>query len=340
MRHVLSKLLLPLLFCLPTWQSNATTISVPPFDDVVQASDVGIVGTLHNVSHWTNGNLVWAEGDFLVESVLFGETTAGARLHMKWVFDPDRWIGVDLDADIGRSRTWLLDWADAPRTQVITDKIQCFKVYSALDIKQSAAKRPFRGRGFRNGTDKPVTVIPVELQFRNETTQPLTVPEITVVNGKPVLPPSGQLRLYKWYLQEEYPTEQPLTSGSVLADNAATTSLLTLAPGARYSVTFDLNKLYPCAADEHYTLFCEIPGLYYSGPFGISTYPDLPLTEESLGREAKPRLRFLRTLFKYPPGSIALPIGLALIAITLGSWIIRKQTKRNTPEQSSPTGNT
>src|SRR5262245_24858239 len=55
-----------------------------PVDELIQDSDLIIVGTLSGVSEYTSDDVDYGEGTILVEDVIWGDVSLGESLALRW----------------------------------------------------------------------------------------------------------------------------------------------------------------------------------------------------------------------------------------------------------------
>jgi hypothetical protein len=218
--------------------------------DLVQDSDVIVVGSLSNVHHYSDNQMDYGNGTIQVEEVIWGEVTQGQNLALAWknetgVICPR----VEHGGNENRKGIWLLTFdengnieADYPgRFVELKDRE---KVMDAL------LKKPVRLKvsQYQVSPDEPVEV---SLIFRNPTQQTTSYPGLEYRNGYLFINSKINLELFGGWVGGGKKIAA-LANRIIVSEGL---SQIVVEPGQEYRVTFNLRELF----DIPYDTSVDIP---------------------------------------------------------------------------------
>jgi hypothetical protein len=218
--------------------------------DLVQDSDVIVVGTLSNVHHYSDDKMDYGNGTIQVEEVIWGEVSRDQNLALAWknetgVICPR----VEHGGNENRKGIWLLTFdengnieADYPGRFV--ELRERDKVIDAL------LKKPVRLKvsKYLISPDEPVEI---SLIFRNPTQQTKSYPGLEYRNGYLYIDSKINLALFGGWVGGGKKIA-PLANKIVVSEGL---SDIVVEPGREYRVTFNLRELF----DMPYETSADIP---------------------------------------------------------------------------------
>lgn len=182
-------LLLFLLLCIPATASAMW--GIVPLEELVQESDIIVVGTLRDVSEHTDDGIDYGEGRIDVREVIWGNVSKGDSLTLKWqnssaVACPR----VEHGDSAGAEGIWLLtrngDAVNADYPGRVVDVSQRVKVEAAL------ARSPvvLRADKYWVAPGEPLTFSVV---YRNVSDSPRSFPAVEFEHEQLQMPPGSRL---------------------------------------------------------------------------------------------------------------------------------------------------
>lgn len=228
---------------------------IPPLDELVQHSDIIIIGTLERVSEYTQNGVDYGEGAILIEEVLWGMENPGGLLSLKWqnnsgVVCPR----VEHRGKGGTKGIWLLTVeqdgtvrADNPGRFVALDERP--KVEKCI-AKSTVSLRSFR---YWYSPEEPVKL---SLVFRNPTQDFMMFPGVEYRDGQLLVAPGVVLEVYEGYGKDAEITN-PLP-GKVKVSK--TLAPIMIGPRQEFRLILDLRALFPITDDENYSLRLRVKG--------------------------------------------------------------------------------
>ncbi|MBD3367155.1 MAG: hypothetical protein GF405_03130 [Candidatus Eisenbacteria bacterium] len=218
-----------------------------PLEDLVRDSDLVVAGTLRSVSASTRSGVDVASGIIDVADVLWGDAAPGDTLRLVWKNQSGlAHPRVEYAHFTGREVVWLLTTrsdgtirADHPACASGSPE----RVEKALRSARVLTRWPkYR---FRVGG-------PVEIGYRNAAESPMLFPGIVLEDGALVVDPSVRIALTAGRAGTGVPV--PPRKGRLIRDPAI--APVRVPPGSQWTVTVDLNQLYPLgpAGTHHLTV--------------------------------------------------------------------------------------
>jgi hypothetical protein len=166
-----------------------------PLDDLVQTSDLIVVGTLQNISEYSKEGMDYGEGTIVVEEVIWSNTFADKNLTLKWQNSSNIVCPRVEHAYLANQKgIWLLNFfanevrADYPgRFALIEQRAEIEKILNTKSIllqQQRVLVAP----------DDPFTVT---LVFRNSTDKEMSFPGFEYDDNYLFLSPYAKLETYQ-----------------------------------------------------------------------------------------------------------------------------------------------
>lgn len=246
--------LLLLLLCLPA-PAAAKWASVP-LEELVQDSDVIVVGTLRGVYEHTAGGRDYGEGRIEVREVIWGRVAAGDSLRLKWsnssaVICPRLEHGYNA----GQEGIWLLTrdgadfGADHPGRFV--------RLAARGRVEAVLARSPLVLRAGRHWVGRE-DAMPFEVVYRNASGAPREFPGVAFDAGRPLFAPGSTLAVRVM----RGDASRPLDLAGRYASPGGLAPV-TLGPGDELRFELDLRQLMreTPREGESYHVTLRLPGL-------------------------------------------------------------------------------
>ncbi|HKG14009.1 MAG TPA: hypothetical protein VKB12_11735 [Pyrinomonadaceae bacterium] len=275
-------LLLFLLLCLPA--TGSAMWALVPLEELVEESDIIVVGTLRGVSEHTADGIDFGEGRIEVREVIWGRVSPGDSLTLKWqnasaIACPR----VEHRYNADEEGIWLLTRdgeavnANYPGRFVGTSERR--KVEAAL------ARSPvvLRAADFRVAPVKPLTFSVV---YRNVSDSRREFPAVAFEHGRLLMAPGSRLSVKS---SLDGADEESLTSR--LLGRAKWLKPVAVAPRAEHSVELDLRELLPSEPREGTWFNVKLALAGHPPTNEIDFYYDEPPTPHAeAGAPARPSL--------------------------------------------------
>jgi len=227
-----------------------------PLNELVQDSDLIIVGTLEGVSQYSKDGVDYAQGTIRVNEVIWGSANVGDLLALKWQ-NASNIICPRVEHRHNQSKMglWLLTVesggdvrADYPGRFVELgerSKVERFLMKNKVSL---------RGAQSVYGADEPVNISVV---FRNPTQSFMEFPGVEKRDDVLFMNPNVEIRVARG-LDEQSTPLTPLPGGVLLSE---TLSSIALGPREAFRLTVDLRKFFDLVAGESYSVQMHVKGL-------------------------------------------------------------------------------
>jgi hypothetical protein len=224
-------------------------------EELVQDSDLILVGTLGGVAEFSRDGTDYGEGVITVEEVIWGNVSPGDTLTLKWQ-NPHELVcpRVEHRHNQNVKAIWLLTVeaghdvrANYPgRFVELADRRKVERILRRKNVCLRAAK-------YAVSQDEPADV---SLVFRNPTQTPLLFPGIQPRDGGLYIGAGVGLAMsYGW---GDHETKVNPVAGSIgVSDDLAP---ITVPPGQEYRVTLNIRELFDLAPGQVYSLRFEVAG--------------------------------------------------------------------------------
>ena len=226
-----------------------------PLEDLVQDSDVIVIGTLQEVSQYTHNGMDYAQGNIVIEEVIWGTANPGEVFTLKWqnasgLVCPR----VEHRHNKDNKGIWLLT-VDPDGVVRANYPGRFVELNERSKVEQCLAKNllSLRMSQFLHVADEPINV---SLVFRNPTERFIEFPGVEYRDGHLLIAPGVSLNLYAGY--EKSRIQQAPLPGRVIRSNEL--SPIVVAPRQEFRLSLDLRTLFPVSYDEQYSLRLNIKG--------------------------------------------------------------------------------
>jgi hypothetical protein len=230
-------MILILIVVLPT--SSSAEWMLIELDELVQDSDVIVVGTLSNVHHYSDNQMDYGKGTIQVEEVIWGEVSPYQSLALVWQNETGLICPrVEHKGHENRKGIWLLTLGENGNVRAdypwrFVDLKERQKVMNALLKKTIRLK-------VSKYLISPDESVEISLIFRNPTKQTKSYPGLEYRNGYLYLNSKMNLELSGGWLGGGKEIA-PLANKIVVSEGL---SQIIVEPGQEYRVTFNLRELF------------------------------------------------------------------------------------------------
>jgi hypothetical protein len=231
-----------------------------PLDELVQDSDLIVVGTLGDVSEYSSAGTDYGQGTIVVNEVIWGDTQANEVLTLKWqnstgVVCPR----VEHSGEQGKKAIWLLtkrsgDEVRADYPSRFVELADRAKVERILRRKNVCLQVPER---LVSAAEPAI----VSIVFRNPSEHPAQFPGMLYVNGVLYTDADASLSVSTNFWNKEqlldWKRVEWIPNRVVVADNIAA---ITVQPKQDYRLSIDLRDLVNISPGENYQVGFEARG--------------------------------------------------------------------------------
>ena len=264
-----------------------------PIEELVQDSDLIVVGTLDNVSGYSKNGFDFAQGTITVEEVIWGTARPGDHLTLKWqnesgVVCPR----VEHHQNQKKSGIWLLNVQNDGVVQA-NYPWRFVDPSEGTKVEQGLVKNKVRLRA-NQVFFPPNEPLIVSMVFRNATHDPIAFPGVEYNDSRLTLGAGLVLTMRHGYGDLET-VDKPI-SGHVVSRTLAP---IIVAPRQEVTLSIDLRELFEIANDESYHVQIFAKGLgqasnifVYTGPRRAVVAAQTNLTR-TVPREPISRLKLL-----------------------------------------------
>jgi hypothetical protein len=274
-------------------------------EELVQNSDLIVVGTLDNVSEYSQNGIDYGEGTITVDEVIWGAAGPGDLLTLKWQ-NASNLVCPRVEHRDNQKRTaiWLLIHEDAVVYATygrVVDLAERSKVEQSL-VKDKVRLRPI-GEGSMKGFLPPNEPLIVSLVFRNATQNPIAFPGVENNDGRLTLSPGLVLTVRHGFGNDL--TVDKSIPGRVVSSK--TLAPIIVPPQQEFSIAIDLREFFVIATDEAYSVNLRAKGFGRESVIFVYTN-----TEDSVRRDSNnPPRRVAREPVSRP--RLLIPSALAII---------------------------
>ena len=236
-----------------------------PLDELVQDSDLIVVGSLEGVIEYSRDGMDYAQGSIVIEEVIWGSANPGQALTLKWqnstgVVCPR----VEHRYNQGRSGIWLLTaqsggivQADYPgRFVELSDRKKVETILARKKVCLRSAKYVY-------GSDEPVNV---SLVLRNPTESPIEFPGIEYNDGHLIINADIAFSLFSGP-GDEPALIDPIPDRIFLSE---TVPPILVSARNEFRITLDLRTLFKVEPDKGYGFTANLKG--FAPPNGKGFY--------------------------------------------------------------------
>ncbi len=242
-----------------------------PLGDLVQDSDVIVIGTLQGVSQYTQNGMDYGQGNIVIEEVMWGAANPGELFTLKWQNESGLVCPrVEHRHNEGKKGIWILT-VDPDSVVRANYPGRFVELHERSKVEQCLAKNllSLRTSQFLYVADEPINV---SLVFRNPTERFKEFPGVEYRDGHLLIAPGVSLNLYAGYVKSRIQLA-PL-SGRVIRSNEL--SPIVLAPRQEFRLSLDLRTLFDISYDEQYSLRLSIKGFGKANDIPIYTTLEAP----------------------------------------------------------------
>jgi hypothetical protein len=251
----------------PVWSFSMWALI--PLDELVQDSDLIVIGTLNEVSEYSQDGMDYAQGSILIEEVVWGAAKAGQALALKWQNTTGLVCPrVEHRHDQGKKGIWLLTAEDngevvranyPGRFLALSDRSKVERILVRKKVSLRCAKYVY-------GNDEPVTV---SLVLRNATASPIEFPGIEYKDGRLVTNPDIAFSLFSG-AGDEPALIDPIPERILLSENLPA---ILVSPGNEFRITVDLRTLFEVVPDKYYGFTANLKGFAPANGMGFYSEP-------------------------------------------------------------------
>ncbi|HLF84857.1 MAG TPA: hypothetical protein VI837_11835 [Blastocatellia bacterium] len=227
-----------------------------PLDQLVQCSDLIVVGTLDEVSQYSRDGMDYAEGTIRIDEVIWGVANAGESVTLKWQ-NQSTLVCPRVENEYNQSKKgiWLLTVQDGAVVRAdypgrFVDVSDRQKVERSL-LKNKVSLRAAR---FFVAVDEPISV---SLVFKNPTPSPIEFPGVEFSDGKLLLSPGVNLTLLSSDGEAGRKITSPLPGRVLLSQNLPP---VLVGPQQEFRLTMNLRELFEIAHEEVYSVQLRVKG--------------------------------------------------------------------------------
>ena len=231
-----------------------------PLDRLVQDSDLIVVGTLSQVSQYSDGETDYGQGTITVHQVIWGDVQTNELLTLKWQNPTGRVCPrVEHSSEQGQKAIWLLTKESAGEVRAdypsrFVDLADRAKIERILRSKNVCLR-------VQRWVIEPSEPAMVSIVLRNPTDQAAEFPGLIYVNGILYMDPTFSLGVYtnSWKEQQGlyWTRVEWIPNRVVVIDGLAPTTVL---PNEEFRLTINLKDLVEMSAGESHQVRFEAQG--------------------------------------------------------------------------------
>jgi hypothetical protein len=226
-----------------------------PLQDLVQDTDVIVIGRLQGVSQYTRNGIDYAEGDIVIDEVVWGAANPGDLLTLKWQNQSNLVCPrVEHRINEGKKGIWLLT-VDPDGVVRANYPGRFVGLGERSNVEQCLAKSfvSLRSSQFLYAAEEPVSV---SLVFRNPTQGFMEFPGVEYRDGQLLIAPGVSLDLFEEY-GDELKITKPLPDRAILSESLAP---VVIAPRQEFRLALDLRTFFTISDDQQYFLRLRVKG--------------------------------------------------------------------------------
>lgn len=226
-----------------------------PLDEAIQASDLIVIGTLHDVKEYSRDEVDYGQGSITVEEVIWGNATAGAELTLTW--QNRSFIAcprVEHKYNENRKAIWLLNFvrdgevvANHPQRVVSLSERENVEKYI---LTKKVCLRIYKYKN-ENDWQTKITII-----YRNPTDADIEFPGIEARGGYIYVSPDVNINLGAFPDGDNVAT--PLWSDKVIVSDGIMP--VVVESKKEYTITFDIEEFLKIRKNQIYDLRLYVKG--------------------------------------------------------------------------------
>lgn len=260
--------------------------AIPPLDELVHDSDIIVIGTLEQVSEYTQNGMDYGQGSILIDEVVWGMENPGGLLSLKWQNESILVCPrVEHRPNKGKKRIWLLT-VEADGSVRADNPGRVVELGERARVEQYLAKSlvSLLSRRYSVSPEEPINV---SLVFRNPTRDFIMFPGVEYRDGQLLVGAGVSLELYAKYYSYDCHAKEPQITNPLPGRVNTTESLapIMIAPRQEFRLVLDLRTLFPIADDQPYSLRLRVKGFSRANDIGIYSTRDAPQTITGSNRE-------------------------------------------------------
>lgn len=263
MKHIFLIIVAVCSFSVPSF---ATWLMVP-LEELVQDSDLIVVGTLAGLYQHTQNGIDYGQGTILIDEVIWGAATAGDTVTLKWQNESGLICPRVEHRHNQRIRgIWLLTVEDGGVVGA-NNPGRFVDLGERTNVDRFLLKNKvcLRTTGYADA-DEPANI---SLVFRNPTQSPIEFPGIEYKDGRLLVDPNVTLTLYS-RLHERRTMTAARANCVLWSQDLAP---IIVEPQQEFRLTMDLRKLFDVVPEQNYYVRINVRGHgrandvgFYSGP--------------------------------------------------------------------------
>ncbi|HKA17687.1 MAG TPA: hypothetical protein VKN18_05165 [Blastocatellia bacterium] len=251
-------------------------------EELVQDSDLIVVGTLDNVTEYSKNGIDFAQGTITVEEAIWGTASPGSILTLKWQNESDLVCPrVEHRHNQKKSGIWLLNVQNDGVVQANYPG-RFVDLSERTTVEQGLVRNKIRLRTTQLFFPPNEPLI-VSMVFRNAMQDPVAFPGVEYNNGRLTFGPGLVLAVRHGY-GEGLTIDKPIPGRVVMSRTLAP---IIVAPRQEVTVGIDVRELFSIANDQTYVLQLRSKGLGRPSNIFVYTGPPPPeLADHAINRSA------------------------------------------------------
>jgi hypothetical protein len=264
---------------------------IPPLDELVHDSDIIVIGTLEQVSEYTQNGMDYGQGSILIDEVVWGMENPGGLLSLKWqnesILACPR---VEHRHNEGKKSIWLLT-VEPDGSVRANNPGRVVELGERPRVEQCLANSFVSLRSWRYSFS-PEEPVNVSLVFRNPTQDFIMFPGVEYRDGQLMVGPGVSLELYAIYSHQCHDVEPEIPNplpGRLKASKSLTPIMV--APRQEFRLVLNLRTLFAIPDNRLYCLRLRVHGFERANDIGIYSTPDAAQTIAGNDRGTKVQSR-------------------------------------------------
>lgn len=301
-----------------------------PLDELIQDSDLIVIGTLMDVSEHSKKGMDYGQGTIIVDEVIWGSASPGEMLTLRWQNRSEMICPrVEHRGNENKKGIWLLTIGKNHEVQAnYPGRFVELKERKKVERMLQKKKVCVRAHEYVTLPDDPIHI---SFVFRNPTQSQQQFPGLEYRDGCLYLNPDVELTLVSGW-EEEAKQVSPLPDRVIVSENIAP---IFVEAGQENRIILDLKTLFEIVPDQVYSLQFKVKGyepgngikLYALGPDSLKDYEDISGIEDATAATQDSKTGF-------PPGLFLGAIGMTISLLVF----IQYRTKRHNRAQKQGIG--